>query len=491
MSSSALRDAQDAIRERLPERCDDFRPAYHLSPPIGWMNDPNGLIFFHGEYHVFYQFHPYSPQWGPMHWGHAKSADLVHWEHLPVALAPDSDPDGDGCFSGSAVVWEDTLYLIYTGHRWLGEPGREDQGIEQVQCLASSRDGIDFTKHGAVIQPPQSEIQHFRDPKVWRHDGEWRMALGARVGDNPQLLLYRSTDLLHWDLLNCALAGERSLDGFMWECPDLFSFDDQDVLLYSPQGLQPQGYLYRNLYQNGYRLGRLDSMGHFTPHTNFVELDHGHDCYAAQTMLAPDGRRLLWAWMDMWESPMPSQAHGWCGSLTLPREVTLIGNHLYQKPARELATLRKHEYYLEIGEVHAERRLLPVAGELLELDIILELAVSDAERYGLALRCSADSCEETLLYVDAQAGRLVLDRERSGKGVAGVRSLPLPSGQTQLTLKIYLDRSSIEVFVDNGLHVMTSRLYPQPDSQGIYVFSSNGRAVFSAARAWALRDLKL
>ncbi|SEJ46602.1 Glycosyl hydrolases family 32 N-terminal domain-containing protein, partial [Azotobacter beijerinckii] len=137
MPVDLLDEAQRALETTLPERGDDYRLGYHLSPPAGWMNDPNGLVYFRGEYHVFYQHHPYSPQWGPMHWGHARSADLVHWEHLPIALAPGDAYDRDGCFSGSAVVEGDTLYLIYTGHRWLGEPGNDEQGIRQVQCLAS------------------------------------------------------------------------------------------------------------------------------------------------------------------------------------------------------------------------------------------------------------------------------------------------------------------------------------------------------------------
>ncbi|KTT30049.1 glycoside hydrolase family 32 protein [Pseudomonas rhizoryzae] len=491
MLSSALSKARAAILEQLEQRHDAWRPAYHLAPPVGWMNDPNGLVFFRGEYHVFYQYHPYSTKWGPMHWGHAKSADLVHWEHLPVALAPDTEADRDGCFSGSAVVWEDRLYLLYTGHRWLGEPGREDQGLYQVQCLASSRDGLTFTKHGTVIEPPVPEMQHFRDPKVWRRDDAWWLALGAREGDDPRLLLYRSSDLHTWEALGTALGGTREQDGYMWECPDLFPLGDEDVFLCSPQGLRPLGYRYRNLYQNAYRLGRLTDAARFLPRTGFIELDHGHDFYAAQTLEAPDGRRLLWAWLDMWESPMPSQADGWCGMLSLPREVSLDGDRLRQRPVRELVALRESEHSFAAQRLQSERRLLPLAGERLELEIEIDLAASDAERFGLALRVDPQGREETLLYVDAQAGRLVLDRERAGRGVAGVRSLPLAAGQTTLHLRLYLDRSSLEVFVDDGLYTFGSRLYPGPDSHGIALFASNGSALFNELHGWTLRDLAL
>ncbi|WP_278438621.1 glycoside hydrolase family 32 protein [Pseudomonas oryzihabitans] len=491
MSSSALRDAQAVLQHLLPQRQDDWRPAYHLAPPAGWMNDPNGLVFFRGHYHVFYQHHPYSTQWGPMHWGHARSADLVHWEHLPVALAPDSEADRDGCFSGSAVVWDDTLYLIYTGHRWLGTPGRDDEGLYQVQCLASSRDGLTFTKHGVIIEPPDPALQHFRDPKVWREGDAWWLALGTREGDDPRLLLYRSTDLHRWEALGSALAGSRVADGYMWECPDLFRLGDTAVLLYSPQGLAPSGYARRNLYQTGYRLGRLDATGRFRPHTPFVELDLGHDFYAAQTLEAPDGRRLLWAWLDMWESPMPSQAHGWCGMLSLPRELSLEGERLRQRPARELVGLRQAAQQYSTTGLRNECRLLPLRGDRLELQLELDLAGSDAERFGLALRCDATGQEQTRLYVDAQAGRLVLDRERAGCGVSGVRSIPLAAGQARLRLQLFLDRSSLEVFVDDGAWVLSSRLYPRPDSQGLALFAHDGQAAFGELQAWTLRDLHL
>lgn len=491
MHTASLDEAHQAIRKTLVERGNDHRLGFHLSPPAGWMNDPNGLVYFRGEYHMFYQHHPYSAQWGPMHWGHAKSHDLVHWEHLPIALAPSEAYDLDGCFSGSAVVADDTLYLIYTGHVWLGAP-RDDKQIAQVQCLASSTDGITFTKHGVVIDtPPGPDIMHFRDPKVWRRAEQWWMALGARKGDDPQLLIYSSQDLHNWEFLGCGLEGLRESDGYMWECPDLFELDGSDVFLYSPQGLKPSGYDNWNKFQNSYRLGQLDDSGRFGEYGELLELDHGHDFYAAQTLLAPDGRRLLWAWMDMWDSPMPSQAQHWCGALSLPRELSRDGERLCMRPARELIALRKSRHALQIAPIDSRSQTLDMRGALLEIELELDLADSTAEHFGLALRCSEDQQERTLLYFDAMARRLVLDRQNSGAGVSGVRSVPVSPEQTRISLRIFLDRSSIEVFVDEGAYTLSSRIYPRYDSLGISAFAVNGEGVFGEMVAWELNDLQI
>ncbi|WP_044313511.1 glycoside hydrolase family 32 protein [Pseudomonas syringae] len=483
--SPALERAHHALEEGLSQLIHDYRPGYHLAPPAGWMNDPNGVVFFRGEYHVFYQHHPFDAKWGPMYWGHAKSTDLVHWQHLPIALAPGDDFDRDGCFSGSAVVCGDTLALIYTGHTWLGEVG-DERFIRQVQCLATSTDGISFSKHGAVIDtPPQDEMIHFRDPKVWRQDGHWYLIAGARLGDKPLLPIYRSTDLHAWEFVSYVSTGAEG-DGYMWECPDLFGLNGRDVLLYSPQGMPAQRYERLNRFHTGYRVGQVDNQWQFTGGP-FIELDSGHDFYAAQTLVAADGRRLLWAWVDMWESPTPTEAHHWRGMLGLPRELEVRENRLCVQPARELTALRNESlpgtpWWSEAGS----QWLADIHGDMLEIHAHLDLLDCTEGHLGVALRCSQDGQEQTLLYYDAALKRLVLDRDQSGTHVSGQRSVAIDPQQDRLELRIFLDRSSIEVFEQNGSFSFSSRLYPQTDSLGVKLIANGTGGRVCIADAWQL-----
>ena len=166
-----IADAEQVLTEKSDQLNTRWYPYYHLAARAGWMNDPNGLVWFDGWFHAFYQHHPYSTEWGPMHWGHARSRDLMRWEHLPVALAPEGPEDKDGCFSGSAVVNGNELALIYTGHKFHGDPSSEDN-LYQVQCIATSRDGVNFTRKGQILDTP-SGLHHFRDPKVWKEGEMW------------------------------------------------------------------------------------------------------------------------------------------------------------------------------------------------------------------------------------------------------------------------------------------------------------------------------
>ncbi|WP_113927246.1 glycoside hydrolase family 32 protein [Bacillus sp. P14.5] len=446
-----------------------WKPAYHLSPPAFWMNDPNGFSYYQGEYHLFYQHHPFSPEWGPMYWGHFKSKDLAHWEEAPIALAPSEEYDRDGCFSGSAIEKDGKLYLMYTGNQWTGPD--HDTDLYQTQCLAVSEDGMTFEKiaENPVIDPaPQGDIHphHFRDPKVWKKGDHYYCVLGSRTKDHVgQVLLYRSENLIKWEFVNVAAKGEGNF-GFMWECPDLFEMDGRTILVMSPQGMKPEGNLYQNLHQAGYVTGDLDYESGTLQHGDFELLDHGFDFYAPQTMEDPTGRRIMTAWMNMWESQMPEQAEGFAGAMTIPRELVLEKDKLKSKPVPELEKRRRNHKQFKNVAVQGETSLPGVEGNAVELKVTID--AKEASQFGLKLR--AGNKEETeLLYIKEERS-LVLDRSLAGRGPGGVRKAEVELKENFLELHIFIDHSSVEVFINGGEKVMTARIYPKKDSSQIRFF---------------------
>ncbi|WP_392565626.1 sucrose-6-phosphate hydrolase [Utexia brackfieldae] len=476
-----------AVDELAKQVKDRYYPAYHIAARAGWINDPNGLIYFNGQYHAFFQHYPYNENWGPMHWGHVVSDDMVHWTHLPIALAPSQDYDIDGCFSGSAVDDNGVLTLIYTGHVWLKEFG-DDSAIREVQCLATSHDGVNFEKHGVILTPPEG-IMHFRDPKVWQQDGQWFMIVGVRDSqDVGQVFLYSSDNLRDWTFQQ-VLAKTDDSDVYMMECPDFFPLGDSYVLMFSPQGMKPKGYQYRNRFQAGYLIGKWKPGSPFEITQTFTEFDNGHDFYAPQSFVAADGRRILIAWMDMWESAMPSKADKWAGILSLPREVNLTSTgKIIMQPIKELASLRQDEKTISHVTIERTQQDCELSTVQCELIVEIDLTKTTAERAGLKLAASKDGLQGVWLYVDTQAHRLVLDRAMAGEGVSGYRSIPLPEGNL-LKLHIFMDHSSIEVFINDGECAFSSRIYPVNPDKTMYLFAENGILTTNYIKYWPLHNM--
>ena len=472
-----LERAEQALRDGAATRGKSFYPHFHLAPPAGWMNDPNGLIYHQGRYHAFYQHHPFSENWGPMHWGHATSQDMVNWQHQPVALAPGEEYDRDGCFSGSAVDDNGVLSLIYTGHVWLSGEGN-DSAIREVQCLATSEDGIHFTKQGVVLTPPDN-IMHFRDPKVWYEDGHWWMVIGARDdSDIGQVLLYKGNSLRDWTFDRVLAKADRNT-GYMWECPDFFPLGDEHILMCSPQGIKAQGDDYLNLFQSGYLRGTWRPGQEFEVREGFRELDHGHDFYAPQSFTAADGRRVIIAWMDMWESVMPSKAEGWAGCMTLPRELTLHDGSVRMVPVEEVRTLRREHSPLSPCLLRDSVQHIADDAQALEIITRWDRPACDAERFGIKLG------DGVTLFVDTRAQRLCLERDFPMHGIKDQRSVALTQGKV-LELRIFIDSSSVEIFVNQGEATLSSRIYPQPGQRALSCFAAHGQAALVEGDVWRL-----
>ncbi|KRE32798.1 glycoside hydrolase family 32 protein [Paenibacillus sp. Soil724D2] len=464
---------------------DNYRLDYHLMPPAGWMNDPNGLIYYKGEYHAFYQHNPYEPKNGPMHWGHAKSKDLLNWEHLPVALAPSEIYDmgesgGYGCWSGSAVDDNGVLTLIYTGH----VDGRTPT---EVQCIATSTDGVTFNK--AVYNPviagaPEEGCFGFRDPKVWQHDGVWYMVIGYGKDGLGKALLYKSSDLRDWSYIGVAAESDGTM-GDMWECPDLFPLGsgDDHVLVISPMNM--------GTTKTMYLTGKFSCETGLFDYRYAERLDYGFDFYAPQTFTDGQGRRILIGWMNIWGAQMPEQEHGWMGAFTLPRELTLLEDGTLRiEPVEELKAMRGTHQRVNNLSIYAgtEVPLLEIHGDALELIAVFNLNQSAGDvEFGLLLRCSEDGSEYTEVSYSAADRKLRVDRNHSGAGEAGICEVDLnPLEDGRIKLQIFIDRSSVELFANNGLKTVTNRIYPKPDSLGIKLFTRNGEVSLESLDAWKL-----
>ena len=341
------RNYEEVYGDRIPER---DRPLFHVVPRVGWMNDPNGFSVYKGEYHLFYQYYPYNTSWGPMHWGHVKTKDLIRWEWLPAAIAPDEEYDNAGCFSGSAAELPDgRQILMYTGVR---EQQREDGFIEsrQMQCIAFG-DGRDYEKYEnnpvltSADLPEGGSAVDFRDPKIWRDEKEncfYAVVANRTVDGSGAILLYRSEDALHWEMKSM-LDRSRNEYGRMWECPDFFMMDGSAILITSPQEMLSRGRAYHNGFGNIYLLGSFDKKTYEFTRKSVHAIDYGLDFYAPQTLQSPDGRRIMIAWMQSWESSHDHVAVGsWFGMMTLPRELSLKKGRLIQQPVRELEKYRRN-----------------------------------------------------------------------------------------------------------------------------------------------------
>jgi len=478
-----------ALAERGHQRFmlnDCHRPRYHFLPPANWMNDPNGLIQWGDTFHLFYQYNPAGPFHRNIHWGHATSRDLIHWQHQPIALAPTPDgPDADGCWSGCAVDDHGTPTLIYTGFR-LPET--------QQPCLAVSYDGmVTWQKWPQPIisaPPPDLDLLGFRDHTIWREAGCWHMLIGAGIrGQGGAALHYSSHDLRHWKYEGPLLVGDAGQfepiwTGTLWECPDFFALGDDHVLICSVWDQRPY---YTIAMQGSYGDSR------FTPHT-IHKLDAGDvHFYAPQTALLRDGRRIMFGWAMEGRSEAVTRAAGWAGVMSLPREVKLASDgSLVTIPIAEVERLRGVATQAAPGYVSpGALQWMAIQGAHLELEFIAHPPASGS--LSIWLRASPDGSEATILRYDTDTDTLTLDRSRSALAGEVWRDshhclLPLTVGEP-LHLRIFLDGSLIEVFA-NQRRSITSRIYPsRPDSLGVALLAEGGRAEVVALRAWEMAGI--
>ncbi|WP_458243608.1 glycoside hydrolase family 32 protein [Streptomyces sp. MAI_2237] len=439
--------------------CDPYRPVAHLRPPRNWINDPNGLVFHDGHYHVFHQYNPYGATHADMHWGHFRSPDLLSWERLPIALSPDpGGVDADGCFSGNAVSDGDRLVVFYSAHR------RDRSPQHQPVTTATSLDGgLTFAPRADLLIPSWPEdCTMYRDPYVWRDGGRWRMLVGAALADGRgAALLYESADLETWtprgpfDARRQEPVGSTGLHtGEGWECPQ-----------YLPPRSGRPGALVFSAW-NDHDGDRCVTALIGEEHDGVFEagppalVDHGPDCYAPALLRAPGDRWLLWGWSPEAREEDWAVADGWAGVLTLPREIRVAADGtLHQRPAAELLDLRgEHTLHAE-GSVHRESVELGGVGRAFDLTARLETSGVGT------LRLLTGPDEYLDLRLDAAAGELVVDRDHASsddRAHRGSYRMPCPTAGP-VDLRLVVDHSVAEVFLTTTGQVLTLRFYPTGD----------------------------
>ena len=421
---------------------DPHRQKFHIQPLVGWLNDPNGLCKIGDTYHAFFQYGPFDVNGGVKHWGHVTSHDLLHWAYQPTMLYPDEPFDCHGVYSGSALVEDGTMYLYYTGN--IKHPGDFDyikQGRGHNVCLAISRDHEHIDSKQCLLYNkdyPAGLTCHVRDPKVFAYEGRYYMVLGARtVEDRGEVLVFESTDKLHWTHINTLTSPEPF--GFMWECPDLFELDGQWFLAVSPQGIECQ-----NVYGCGYFPVYGDWRGECTL-GEFHHADFGFDYYAPQSFVDSDtGRRIQIGWMGMPDADYGNAAtvaYGWQHCMTIPRVLTRDdAGCILQNPVPELAACRGAAVTVPDGAAQAiapcfDLVATPSGDFSLRFDDGLTLAYTDADR----------TC--TLTFADDSM---------SGGRTRRCAVLDAPCR----SLRVVGDASSLEVFLNDGAAVLSTRFYP-------------------------------
>lgn len=479
-----------------------FRPQFHFTPEKNWMNDPNGLVYYKGEYHLFYQYNPFGNSWGHMSWGHAVSSDLVHWKHLSVALA---EENGVMIFSGSVVVdWNNSsglckssdpkdkscLIAIYTGHI-------EMPRLESQHLAVSNDRGRTWTKFAGN---PVLDIgsQDFRDPKVFWHEATKKWVMVVSLSKEQKVRLYGSKNLQQWELLSEFGSAGVADKNIQWECPDLFELP----IIGQPN--KKRWVLIVNINPGGvaggsggqYFVGNFDGkiFTNDNPATTKLFVDSGKDFYAGVTfsdLPKNDGRRILLGWMSNWDYAQKEPTAPWRTAQSIPRELKLkqtpAGLRLMQTPVAELKSLRGSVIKTSNLNLSNGKTQSIASGEALEISG--EFSVGKDSSATIRIHTGND---ETLIGYDN--GKIFIDRTKSGNvdfdsKFTGRHEVSLPPQQGKIKLHIFVDRSSVEVFGNDGEAVLTDRIFPASNQQMIELRNTGANTKCLSFNVWQLKAI--
>lgn len=459
-----------------------WRTTFHIQPPSGLLNDPNGFSFYDGKWHLFYQAYPMGPVHGLKSWYHLTSTNLVDWKDIGLALIPDSKFDSHGVYSGSALPYNDKLFLAYTGN--VRDANWNRQSF-QLGALMDQNNQIEKLDQPLIL-PSNDYTEHFRDPQVFSYNNHYFLLLGAQDQQlKGKILTYQSDDLHNWNLLG-ELKFTKEDMGFMIECPNLVFTNNQVVLLFCPQGISHDKLDYQNIYPNTYVIG-----DNFNPTNNSLtnpsqlkNLDEGFDVYATQAFNAPDGRVLASSWIGLPEISYPSDKDGWAHLLSTVKELTIEQNQLIQRPVVEMKELRETKRTIE-GTLSTQVATL---AKNMEHHYELKLTIDKATTGCLTL-FATDKNSGLMLHFDTQNGTMSVNRKNAGLSFAEdygyQRDFTIDKGS--LNLQIFVDVSVVEIFINDGKQVATTRVFPNETNSDILLTGQNGH--FSG-NIWTLRSMK-
>lgn len=479
MISEKLQKARNYEIEKGDRIGKEIRPEYHLSTRVGWMNDPNGFSWYNGMYHMFYQYYPYDTHWGPMHWGHAISKDLLHWEYLPAALAPDMSYDKDGCFSGSAVELPDGRQLLmYTGVSKETQPDGEPRDV-QTQCIAVG-DGVNYEKYEGNPVLTRKDLPEggsefdFRDPKIWREEDGTYACVVANCDEQKdgRILLFRSKNALEWHY-DSTLRTNNGHIGKMWECPDYFLLAGREILIASPQELMPER---TNPYNGNVAAAFMGDTCQL--------LDYGIDFYAPQTIWSKDGRRIMIGWMQNWDTNGPHRGElPWFGQMSFPRELTIRDGKLIQNPIKELEQLRQNKVSYENVTLTGTKKLDGIHGRKVELELEIAPDLEENMYQSFRLQFAQNEKYFTCLNYRPHESELEIDRTCSGTRCMTVhqRRCTVRKDGGRIKLQVLLDRYSAEVFVNDGEQVLSVTIYTDQKAEDIS-FAADGSCLMNVKK---------
>ena len=485
----------------------DYRPIYHFSSDSNWINDPNGLIFHNGEYHLFYQYNPFGTKWGHMSWGHSVSKDLMNWQKLPVALYEDKnlkDNDSSMIFSGSAVidkkntsgfgtVQNPPMVAIYTSFVHRGRfNGNDYTEIAQSQSLAYSTDnGRSWSKYS---DNPVLDIHslEYRDPKVFWYEPQQKWVLALVKSDRQEVWFYESRNLKNWNYMS--RWGRAGNTATVWECPDLFEMTVEGANEKKWVLIVSAGHPQEKFPGMQYFVGDFDGKK-FTPVKDYLEpvyLDYGKDFYAGITYNdMPDNRRVLVAWLNNWvyAREIPT-SDTWRGLFSVPRELSLVKNksefNLIQKPVAEMVAIRKEVLKQDEQTIDSSKQ---ISFNKASYEIEFEIEPGNAKQAGIKIFKGKN--EETNIYYDAASGSLLFDRTKSGNVAfshwfPSIEKAPVSLKDGKLKIRILVDKCVAEVFVNDGEVTLTDLVFPEEKDGTIELFSKGGESVFRSLKIWEI-----